>query len=200
MRWKFRGCPQAQHWSGHEVDGMQPQTTDTPSSPATPVIGIVAFSFANRGPEAEPNPCNVRLAEVVRRWASPGAVIVAQWEVARSLRAEGIDVDHVVEPPRDGSYLDSDAVWLAARRVFHDRGVIQVIPVAQPFLQRAKVKEFIRRDGFEVVARPVGWIGFDRSRRNLQWWTRGPLRLVVYSGLRATRAHRGPLRGARGAG
>lgn len=173
---------------------MTAETQTEPHTARRP-RGVVAFSFAYRGREAEPNPCNVRLAEAVRRSAEAGTVVVAQWEVAKALADAGMQVDHVVEQAANDSYLDSDAVWSAARCVFIERQVHEVVPVAQPFLQSFKVKRLIQKDGFQVAPRRVGWIGFDRSRRNQQWWTRGPVRLILYSILQATIGKRGPLRG-----
>jgi hypothetical protein len=49
--------------------------------------GLVVFSFALRAAVEEPNPCNVRLANVVRRIVKrevDQVVVVAQWEVARN--------------------------------------------------------------------------------------------------------------------
>lgn len=174
---------------------MENETQLGPGTRARP-LGIVAFSFANRGPEGEPNPCNQRLAEAVRRSANCDTVIVAQWEVARALASVGVPVDHVVEQADEGSYLDSETVWAAASRIFHSRHVLDVFPVAQPFLQYPKVKLLIRNDGFRLSSRKVGWVGFDRSNRNRQWWTRGPIRLMVYSVLQAAVGLRGPRRGA----
>lgn len=142
-------------------------------------IGLVAFSFALR--EHEPNPCNIRLAKAVMGIVAekPTVAIVAQWEVARQLERDHYSVALTVEPPSDGSYLDSEGVWEAAKVLFEQAGVTQVIPVAQPFLQMAKVKQMIRRDGYEVVSRRMGWIGFDSKSK--QPWTRSPLRLLAYA-------------------
>lgn len=143
-------------------------------------VGIVAFSFALRDEGEEPNPCNVRLAEAVERIAAleQSPVIVAQWEVARKLTADGIRVIKAVES-QEGVYLDSEGVWTEARRVFRDAGVTSVIPVAQPFLQLQMVTRMIKRSGFKVTRRKIGWIGFDR--KSTQPWTRGPIRTLLYA-------------------
>lgn len=142
--------------------------------------GMVVFSFAKRLPGEEPNPCNVRLGEAAIRILSsePEPIsVVAQWEVARHLKANGVGVQHVVED-LDAGYLDTEAVWRDARTIFREVDLADVIPVAQPFLQMTKVVQIMRRDGFRPVRRPIGYIGFDNDQRNTQWWTRGPLRLV----------------------
>ena len=151
-----------------------------------PSLGLVAFSFAARAEPEEPNPCNVRLAHAVDRIVSAQketVVLVAQWEIARALRRSR--PFHVVGPRPDGRYLDSADVWNDASPLLRKAGVTRVIPVAHPVLHRAKVSRLIRRDGFEVLPEPIGHIGFDRSPRNTQWWTRGPIRLCVYAVLQA---------------
>lgn len=155
-------------------------------------LGVVAFSFGLRDRSEEPGPCNRRLAratqELVARASEP-VVVVAQWEVALALPAS-LPV-HVVDHAPDGRYLDTERVWGLAAPVLQRAGVHRVVPVAQPVLHRAKASRLIRRDGFEPVRRPVGWIGFDSSRRNTQWWTRGPLRLVLYALLQAATGRAG---------
>lgn len=96
-------------------------------------IAIVDFSYALR--EEEPNPCNVRLAEIVERayyeLLSEGIMVyvIAQWEVALQLEKYGIPVDHIVQPRTD-SYLDSQAVWEEAREyVLGPECINKVVPV-----------------------------------------------------------------------
>jgi hypothetical protein len=144
--------------------------------------GLVVFSFALRAAVEEPNPCNVRLASVVRRIVErevDQVVVVAQWEVALQLRQYGIPVARVVTPRSDGAYLDSKQVWEQARAEFWDREIDVVIPVAQPFLHLHRVRQLMEADGFSVGRRRIGWIGFDR--RSTQPWTRGPVRLLLYA-------------------
>lgn len=158
----------------------------TPETPL-PILdnttkGIIAFSFALRASEDEPNPCNIRLAEAVKKIAqaekSP-VVIVTQWEIARKLRADGVPVAHSVELRPDGTYLDSDIVWAEAEQVFGQHGVKEVIPVAQPFMQLTKIRMMLNKSGYKILKRKVGWIGFDKQ--SSQPWTRGPIRLFIYS-------------------
>lgn len=157
-----------------------------------PDVAIVAFSFGQRAPDEEPGPCNTRLARLTRQLleqATAPVVVVAQWEVARGLPAAADP--HIVAPRPDGHYLDTESVWATAVPVLRRHGVRRVIAVAQPLLHRAKAHKLIRRDGFEPVRRPIGWIGFDSSRRNTQWWTRGPVRLVLYALLQAVTGRAG---------
>lgn len=146
--------------------------------------GLVAFAFALRREDQEPNPCNVRIAEAVERIVaseSEPVVVVAQWEPARKLRQDGCEPAHVVELRADGSYLDSQGVWDEAKRVFEAQGITEVIPVAQPFLQSHAIQQMIKADGYKVVKRPVGWIGFDDNPANTQPWTRSPWALLKYA-------------------
>ncbi|MEI7690460.1 MAG: hypothetical protein WCI63_02455 [bacterium] len=149
--------------------------------------GIVAFSFAQE--KIEPSPCNFRLAEAVKRIveAEEGElVIISQWEVAIKLIKDGIKVTHVVEPLLDWSYLDSVDVWAEARLYFAHLEIEEVVIVANPFIHAYAIERMIRKDGFKICQQydtTIGRIGFDSQ--SLQWWTRGPLRLLLYSALSA---------------
>jgi hypothetical protein len=140
--------------------------------------GLIAYSFALT--EHEPNRCNRKLAEAVRRIVKEEdgkVVVVAQWEIARALERDEYALS--VELPDDGSYLGSEEVTEAAARLFREKGITEVIPVAQPFLQLSKCKKLIKAAGFRVVKRDVGRIGFEP--RSLQWWTRSRAALFVYA-------------------
>lgn len=172
---------------------LQPRGCDPRRMDESAPLGIVAYSFALRRRNEEPNPCNVRIAEQVAALARkhPGSVIVAQWEVALGLARLGVAPDAVVEPRGDGTYLDSNAVWNRAVEVFRPRQVQAVLPVAQRFLQLTKVRRLATRAGFRLEPSRIGAIGFDPSRRNLQWWTRGPVRLLIYAALQGLFGYRG---------
>lgn len=154
---------------------MRARSTDAP-------IGVVAFSFGLRGAAGEPGPSNAALA----RWAAdaagadPGAVVVAQWEVARGLEDLGVRCEHVVEP-RPGHYLDTAMVWDEASAVLRHAGVRRVVAVAQPFLHLRVVRAMVRRGGFTLQRTPRPHVPFDPSAANQQWWTRSRGRLVVYA-------------------
>lgn len=144
---------------------------------------MVAFSFGLRAEEQEPNPCNRRLAAAVQRLldeaTEPVLAVVSQWEVALALPP---GVAHTVVGPQAGRrYLDTERVWQAAVPTLHRADADRVIAVAQPLLHRVKAHRLIRQSGFTPVRARVGRIGFDASRDNTQWWTRGPVRLVVYA-------------------
>lgn len=143
-------------------------------------IGLVAFSFALR--ENEPNPCNQRLGSAVSRIVSLETVpvaVVAQWEIASALEGTNVEVLHTVDLAGDGSYLDSAAVWDQAKGHFAAKSITKIIPVAQPFIHLPFVKKMIRSDGFEIIKRDVGRIGFDNSELNTQQWTRSRSAFVI---------------------
>ena len=118
--------------------------------------------------------------------------MVAQWEVAAALTSPP---HTVVGPLASAAYLDSDEVWKVASKVFAVHGVVDVISVAQPILHHRKTARLIRGDGFRLFKVPMGRIGFDASRRNTQWWTKGPARLCVYALMQALTGRRGPWQG-----
>ena len=103
----------------------RPGAPPPPRIEAAEVTMIVAFAFGNRVAAAgavEPGPLNRRLAAAVT-WAHAltGAVVVAQWEIARVLGEQPLPADDAVrsiEPIRrsDGTtdYLNTKAVARAA--------------------------------------------------------------------------------------
>ncbi|TAM70748.1 MAG: hypothetical protein EPN48_05245 [Microbacteriaceae bacterium] len=146
--------------------------------------GIVAFSFALRRENQEPNPCNERLAANVERAVEqvPGTpAVIAQWEVARALKPLRGTVDKVVGPDADDEYLGSEQVWEDAKQVLKERGINRVVLIAQPFLHLSKVARLARNDGYDIIRFQVRGIGFDNTKENTQWWTRGPVRLAAYA-------------------
>jgi hypothetical protein len=154
-------------------------------------LAVVAFSFGLRAKAREPNPCNRRLARAAERITrlaeneSGNVLLISQWEVAEQLKADGVHVDRVIHMSPRGDYLDSDKVWAQALSFLQGRSVTRVIPVAQPFLQAHKVCKLIRKSGLPLERKRIGWIGFDSSPANTQWWTKGPMRLLAYALMQA---------------
>jgi hypothetical protein len=160
------------------------------------VIGLAVFSFALRNESLEPNPCNIRLGNEVAKIlrVERDVLVASQWEVARWLEAIGITPDVVSELRPEGEYLDSQGVWDDAKKAFEAKGITEVIPVAQPFLQLGSVKKMIRSDGFSIIKHKVGKIGFDNDEENTQPWTRSSTALLSY----AVRVKLGGLHGHQG--
>lgn len=152
--------------------------------------GLLAFSFGLT--DKEPNECNERLALAVRRIIekeSEGVVVVSQWGIALALKGLGVPIGLTVEKHRKGEYLDSNEVMAQAAAFFKENGIIEVIPVAQPFLHLFLCSRLIKKSGFKPVKRPVAWIGFCGESK--QPWTRGPVRLLLYAVKRALTGRRG---------
>jgi hypothetical protein len=122
------------------------------------------------------------------------AVVVAQWEIARALETRGVAVDRVVGPRADRGYLGSEEVWADAKSLLQDRGISNVVLVAQPFLHLPKVARLARLDAFAVIPFKVDAVGFDNTSENTQWWTRGPIRLAAYAILQMLAGVRGDRR------
>ena len=155
---------------------------------STVTRAVVAFSFGSRDELHEPNPCNVRLARAAERIINDelgDLLLISQWEIAEQLESDGLHVDHIIRYPSEGGYLDSDEVWAQALPMLDKYGVSSVIPVVHPFLQMYKVRQLIRESGISVERRRIGWIGFDSSPANTQWWTKGPVRLSAYAVMQA---------------
>jgi len=83
-----------------------------------------------------------------------------------------------------GQYLNSDMIIDAAKERLADADEIYI--VAMPFLHSWFCKRLAEKAGFRnVKVYNERKIRFDRE--SLQWWTRGPIRLIVYSALRVFR-------------
>lgn len=150
--------------------------------------GMIVYSFASCA--AEPNPCNIRLARAAERiidTENERLCLVVQWEIWQAIRT-GLAA-YIVQEHREGNYLDSEEVTAQAAEIFRSKGIKEVIPVAQPFLLLPKCRWLIRQAGFNPVRRRIGWIGF--YHRSKQWWTRGPIRLLVYAALQLMTGRRG---------
>lgn len=144
--------------------------------------GMIVYSFAWR--TIGHSPCNVRLAEAVMRIVEAEqeeVLIFAQRTTAKILRRFNVEC-HVVQ--KQPGYEDSKEVTRQAAELFRQKGIKEVILVAQPFLQLVKCLQLVRKEGFTTwsfwkLVRAIGWIGFDRL--SVQPQTRGPIRLVFYT-------------------
>jgi hypothetical protein len=156
-------------------------------------IGVIALSFAKYSEKKEPNPVNIKLANVVESIVDDieafgdDTFVVAQWEIARQLEWDNRPAQLVVTlwdaSIKDGGrrYLDSADVVRKAFTFFREQGITDVVIVANPFLHLSAVRKMVENAGFTVIRdHKVPPVGFDRSADNLQWWCRGPFQLVAY--------------------
>ncbi len=156
------------------------------------IVGVVAFSLGLT--HREPSPCNRALAAEVRRIVleqkslGKTVVVVAQWEIAAGLALDMVACS-VRKHHNPDLYLDSNEVMAQAAKVFREREVQEVIPVANPFLHLWKCRKLVRQLGFTLVSKKIGWTGF--CPQSIQWWDRGPLQLLLYSVLQKLSGRRG---------
>lgn len=146
--------------------------------------GVVGFSFAKSA--CEPNPCNQALAagvECAMINHLDNATVIVQWEINKQLQQDGYKSDLVVLPEDARSeYLDTQDVWNKAKILLNKEGIKDVIIVAQPFLHLDVIKAMIRKDGFVIKEyKNPHYVGFYNNKENLQWWTKGPLRFLMYA-------------------
>lgn len=155
-------------------------------------IGIVVLAFAKR--VREPNPVNMRLAEIANaldKWIAVNegvrTIVVAQHEVVLALRnppALVVTQTDATNVSRKGKpYLDTQDVLNKAFREFRANGVAKVAVVANDFLHRRAAESIVRQAGFEVMQYNAPKVGFDDSPLNLQWYCRGPIRFMAYLGI-----------------
>jgi hypothetical protein len=148
--------------------------------------GLVVFAFGLRNDEQEPGSCNRRLARISEHIAInyAGEVLtVAEWPVARQLKADHFEPAICVKRPKDGSYLSSTHVWQTAADYLAEQGVQEVILVANPYLQLRGVRHLTRGSGLTIVPQKIGYVGFDKQSH--QWWSRSRLRYTYYVTRRA---------------
>lgn len=153
-------------------------------------VGVVALSFGKR--RQEPNPVNARLGreliDIIDNY-DRDIVVASQWEITNQLVIDGYEpfVNVNVTPAdatkrgKDGAkYLDSEDVLKKAFELFKKHEVSEVIVVANPFLHLSAVRKLVEKAGFKVIPYQIGKVGFDNSPLQLQWWCKGPVRLIDY--------------------
>lgn len=165
-------------------------------------IGVLAFSFSQIQEELDKkraNPCNRNIAVMLSCLASRKDIhfsIVAQWEIMLNNFLEPkIEPILVVEKHREeGEYLNSEEIIAQAIPVFRALGITKIISIAQ-WLQNFKCRALLKRAGFEIIPlrKFLSWktrkIGF--CKNSLQWWTHGPIQLMVYTALQILFGRRG---------
>lgn len=145
-------------------------------------IAIVGFSFALA--EIEPNICNISLAEEIKRIAEIKRLqgyevcIVSQWEISEALK-NTVNFKPNLTVYKDGEkYLSSDYVVNKSLIYAQERNIKDIIIIANPFIHLFFCRRLFKKSGFNVLKEKIKWIGF--YKKSIQWWTRGPIRLLVY--------------------
>lgn len=143
------------------------------------MIGIIALSWGLGGKE---DPCNHRLAREVDRFVQEElecgrrVVVIAQAEVARHMLTKP---DLVISAHRrKGEYLGSEEVVAQATEFLQTWWVDEIVVVANPFLHLAKCRKLVRVEGFTIIDRKIGRIGFYCHDR--QFLPRSPIHTVLY--------------------
>ena len=121
---------------------------------------------------------NKALAGVVERvFDKKGLQVILQKELAECV---DFPLSLVIKEHRiKGQYLDSDEVIAQAIIYLKANKINSVWLIAHPLLQRTKCRILLKKSGFKVRIPRTGKIPFDKD--SLQWWTRGPLRTLVYA-------------------
>lgn len=156
-------------------------------------VGVLVLSFAKREDRLEPNPVNIALAEVadeiIIRLLENGdePIVVAQYETDRAMLfrpAYVVTPDDASLKPNGTYYLDSADVIRLGSAEFKSRGARYVVVVANPWIHLPICRALVKKQGFWIVRQyKIPPVGFDNSEYNLQWWFKGPIRLLAYTGL-----------------
>jgi len=159
--------------------------------------GVVALSFAKRSEQDEPGPVNKRLARAVTaiidelNAGGEDVALVTQWEIAKQLTRDGEPVGFVVNEKFASTtsgnqrYLSSSDILEVAYDLFRMTDVHDVVVVANPFIHLQVARKMVKSAGFTIMKAKLPWVGFDPSKQNLQWWTKGPVRFVSYLAVQA---------------
>lgn len=147
---------------------------------------VLGQSFGHRGKEG-PGLSNEKLIEAVRkkRFLSGMAEVALQHEMAACLTPEERVrcLRFTVRGHRErGKYLDTNEVFSQEFDWAYKNGITDVYILTHPFIHRAMCMRLARKLGWQygisVYKIPTGWIPFDK--KSYQWWTRGPIRVIIY--------------------
>jgi hypothetical protein len=154
---------------------------------------LIALAFGQQRTNAA-GPTNVEIAEITKVFIDRKfSFLATQWEVELPLRALGITPDHVVSRYGDKAteYLSTkDVINLsiaAARK--DDVDLSRIILVGHPLhlkVIRAMIRMKLWKFNGVIFTYDIDHdIHYDHSEGNKQWWTRGPIRFLVYLPLSA---------------
>lgn len=153
----------------------------------------VVFSFGING-RHNPGKSNDALARATTKIVEdiyPITSIIAQWEIEESKEMRHMPLFTIEKHRETGKYLDLEEV--AKQAILNLKGIglseknCEIIVVAQPFLHRWKCMKLF--PGFEVTKVKIGWIPFDKN--SLQWQTRSPFHLILYTFLQIFFGYKG---------
>lgn len=160
-------------------------------TPRERTVGMVVCAFALT--PNEPSPTNIPIANEAMRIRDEleaegyEVLVAAQWENALAMDR----VDLTVGPFLDRYLRSDDVVSEGREKLFSPAGISAVVPVAKPGLHLLGLKQVIKKQGFEVMERPIEAIPYRPD--SLQWWTRGPAQLFAYTALRVPGLYKGQL-------
>lgn len=149
---------------------------------------IVAYSFGFRKYGAGES--NKALARSVKKvYSITNVLLILQKEIAQCIDFKSVPVLVIEKHRRLWQYLDTEEVTEQAAKYMKRKKISHVFLVAHPFLHRKKCKKLLRKHGFKVFTIKTGWVPFDKYSE--KWWTRGPLRLILYAVLQIFFGRRG---------
>lgn len=157
-------------------------------------VGVIAFAFGQPG-ETYPiqvGPSNDRIMKianhVIREEKGNNVYVAVQWETSSLDEA---DEDQILMVSRRNDpathYIDTKGVLDKSMEYFVHRDVERVVLVAHPlhlFFIKFLIKMKFWDIGDLVIDHQYDWmmkqVPYDRSKTNVQRWTRGPIRFVGY--------------------
>lgn len=161
-------------------------------------VCVAVLSFAKYREDKEPNPINRKLAKIaegiINQIVAKGerVLVVAQWETARQLEEDHYVVHQIVTTDagamRAGGkrYLDTEDVVNVAASLSIQHDTMRVVVVANPFIHLKYTRDLFRKRDFVVLTDyEIPAVGFLDTDENLQWWCKGPIRMLTYLGIQA---------------
>lgn len=138
------------------------------------ILGL-SFGFKKDGPGFS----NEALAEVIDREQikNPDTPSILHLEIAACVKRRPLFM--ISRHRKYGQNLDSEEAIDQAISYARKRGFSVIKLVAHPFLHRQKCWSLLKKYGIKVKIVKTGWIPFDKDSE--QWYTRGPVRCLLYA-------------------
>ncbi len=139
------------------------------------VIFGLSFGFKKDGPGFS----NEALAKIIDREQikNPNTPSILGVEIAACVKRKPLFI--ISRHRKYGRYLDSEEAIDPAISYAKRRGFSVIKLVAHPFLHRQKYWWLLRKYDIKVKIVKTGWIPFDKDSE--QWYTRGPVRCLLYA-------------------